>query len=73
MATGPASGSARAGPSASPGWALPGAGKPGGRPPRGRGTQRCRSNVLACLGMVFAVTLASPNDPPAWPRGAPAK
>src|SRR5712692_7118724 len=70
MATGPASGSARTRPSGSPGLGMPGVCRPGSLPWRGRGTQRCRPNVRACLGMVFAVTLASPNDPPAWPRGA---
>ncbi len=62
MATGPASGSAPR-PSASLGWARPGA-CPGHLPSGGRVTQRGRGSVLACRGMVFAVTLASPNDPP---------
>jgi hypothetical protein len=30
-------------------------------------TQHCQSNALACLGLGFAVTLASPNTPPRPP------
>jgi len=56
-------------PSASPGSARPGA-RPGNVPSPGRGTWRGRGSVLACRGVFFAVMLASPNDPPAWPRGA---
>jgi hypothetical protein len=38
------------------------------RPARGRGTQRCRSTALACLGIAFAVTPAPRMTPRAAAR-----
>jgi hypothetical protein len=63
MATGPASGSAGIRPSGRPGRAMAWTHTRANLPSRGRGTQRCRPDALACLGMAFAVMLSSPNAP----------
>jgi hypothetical protein len=42
---------------------------PGNLPSPGPGPEHCPSNVLACLEMVFSITLASPRgNPPAAAR-----
>jgi hypothetical protein len=66
IATGPGSGSARARSCASL-KSAPGFCTPGNMPSPGPGPRHCQSNVLACLGTAFAVTLASPNNPPRPP------